>query len=130
VPLRIVAAVLVAALAIAACSGGGSKKGATHDPACKLIASLDSIAATVAHTDVADPGVFQQALNTGVTQYLATLRSLKPMVPLNVQASLDRVAGDMQQHQFQAANTDRAALDQYAAQKCGRTAATTSTTAG
>jgi hypothetical protein len=44
-----------------------------------------------------------------------------------VQASLDRLGGDVQQLRFDDARADRAALDQYETSKCGRPAVTTTT---
>lgn len=119
---------LLAFVAIPACSSG-SKATTKGNGACALIAKLDDTAATVARADVSDPNTFKKTLDAAVAQYLSTLRTLRPRVPAAAQRSVDRVIADVQQLRFDDARTDRAELNDYAEQQCGRTTATTSTTA-
>ena len=125
---RWAAACLLALVAVPACSSG-SKTSSKGNGACALIAKLDATAATVARADVSDPAPFKKTLDAAVAQYLATLHSLRPRVPADAQRSVDRVIADVQQLRFDDASTDRAELNDYAERECGRTTATTSTTA-
>jgi hypothetical protein len=119
---------LFAFVAFPACSSE-SKAKSSGNGACALIAKLDDTAATVARADVSDPATFKKTLDTAVAQYLATLRSLRSRMPADAQRSVDRVIADVQQLRFDDARTDRGELNDYAERKCGRTTATTSTTA-
>jgi hypothetical protein len=125
--VRIAASVFAVAALTTACSSGGGKHSASHSRACVVIASLDQAAVTAARADVSDPVAFKKALDAGVARYVFDLQVLKPLVPADVQVTLDRVAGDVQQLRFQDATTDRAALDAYAASHCGRAPLTTTT---
>jgi hypothetical protein len=125
--VRIVAAVVALAAFTAACSSGGGKRAAEHSRVCEVIARLDHTAVAVARADVSDPVAFKKALDRGVAQYEFDLLALKPLVPAEVQITLDRVAGDVQQLRFKDASNDRAALDAYAATHCYRAPVTTTT---
>jgi hypothetical protein len=125
--VRLVAAAVAVAALTTACSSGGGKHAVSHSRACVLIAHLDQTAVTASRADVSDPVAFKKALTSGVAQYVFDLQVLKPLVPANVQNTLDRVAGDVQQLRFQDASHDRAALDAYAATHCGRAPVTATT---
>ena len=122
------AACLLALVVLPACSSGSKAKSGGNG-ACALIAKLDDTAANVARADVSDPAAFKKTLDAAVAQYLATLHALRPRVPADAQRSVDRVIADVQQLRFDDARADRADLNDYATRECGRTAATTSTTA-
>jgi len=125
-----------AALLLAACGVTGSKSagGGSHASACAYVAKLDEIAAGVAQADVHDPVAFNKTLDAAVHDYVSNVKSLRAVAPSSLSASLDRVESDVQQYRFDAARTDRAELDAYAARNCGRTRAggtgTTATTGG
>jgi hypothetical protein len=125
--VRIIVAVAAVVALTTACSGGAKHGAANKGSACAVIVRLDQTAAVVARADVSDPVAFQKSLAAGVAQYLSDLGTLKPLVPADVQITLDRVAGDVQQLRFQDASNDRAALDTYAATHCGRAPVTTTT---
>jgi hypothetical protein len=118
--------------ALASCSGvTGSKTGAPSRPStCTYVAKLDDIANTVARADVHDPVVFKQTLATAVSQYVTNVRELRAVAPVELHPGLDRVESDVQQFRFDAALTDRAELDAYAARTCGRVVGTVTTTTG
>ncbi len=114
----------IAVLALAACSGGGGKAhgaSSAKSPACSLVTRLDDIANGVGRSDVSDPGTFKRQFATAVGQYVTTVRALRATAPSDLDSSLDRVAADVQQYRFGDALTDRADLDAYAKQACGRT---------
>jgi hypothetical protein len=122
--------VLPAAIGAAGCSsgaGGGSKGGASRKGGgCALVADLDDTAAAVARADVSDPVGFKATLDAAVTHYVRTARALRPLVPVDVQSSVDQVAADVQQYRFKDALADGAPLDAYAAHACRRGVTTTS----
>jgi hypothetical protein len=118
---------LVGALAIgapfllAACGTTGSKSsGSGHGAACAFVAKLDDITAGVARADVHDPDEFEKTLDTAVHDYVTNVRSLRAVAPTELRAGLERMESDVQQYRFEAALTDRAGLDAYAARNCGR----------
>ena len=115
----------VALVLLAGCSKvTGSKSSTPGKPvACTYVAKLDTIADTVAKADVGDPDRFNQTLQTAVQDYVANVRLLQTSAPADLSASLARVAADVQQFRFDAAATDRAPLDAYAARSCGRVGA-------
>jgi hypothetical protein len=120
--------VIPAAFGAAGCgSGGGSKGGASgHGRAgCALVADLDDTAALVARSDVSDPDRFKTTLDSAVTHYVQTARSLRGLVPVDVQSSVDRVTADVQQFRFKDAQVDGAALQNYATHTCGLGVTTT-----
>jgi hypothetical protein len=128
---------LVGALAIggplllAACGAAGSKSsGSDHTKACAYVEKLDNIADDVARADVHDPVGFKKALDTAVHDYITNVQGLRSVAPSELRASLDRVESDVQQYRFNAAATDRAALDAYAARTCGRGAQGATSTTG
>jgi hypothetical protein len=128
---------LVGALAIGgpllltACGATGSKSsGSDHSAACAFVAKLDNIAEDVARADVRDPVGFKKALDTAVHDYVSNVQGLRAVAPSELRSSLDRVESDVQQYRFNAAATDRAALDAYAARTCGRVAPGATSTTG
>ena len=116
-------------LLLAACSGGsGAKQGGGNKSGlgpCPLIAMLDQTAAQVASADVSDPAAFQKTLSQASTQYISTIRALKPLVPATVQPDLDRVEAAVHQRRYQDALVARSSLDQYTATECRRVASAT-----
>jgi hypothetical protein len=113
----------------AACSGSGKTHGSgSTKSACALVARLDETAAAVGRLDLTDPVAFNRDLRDAAAKYAATVAELRPLVPVDVQAGLDRLEADVNQLRFDDASTDRAALDAYAAEKCGRVATTTTPT--
>jgi len=114
--------VLVVLVLLAGCGGGGGSKssGTSRSAACAYVAKLDQIARTVAQADVHDPDQFNKTLETAVHDYVTNVRALRAVAPGNLAAGLDRVESDVQQYRFDAALTDRSALDAYAARTCGR----------
>jgi len=120
----VVAPALVAPLLLAACAATGSKSSGSDDnKACAYVAKLDDIAEGVARADVTDPVEFKKTLETAVHDYVTNVKSLRAVAPSQLHASLDRVESDVQQYRFNAARTDRADLDAYAARTCRRGAA-------
>ena len=116
---------VIGVLALAACSGGGGGKAhagsSSQSPTCTLVARLDDIANGAAHIDISDPDASKRQFSAAVSQYVTTVRQLRSAAPPDLDASLDRVAADVQQYRFAAALTDRADLDTYAKQACHRT---------
>lgn len=116
---------VIGVLALAACSGGGA--GGAHggspsrSPTCTLVARLDNIANGAARIDISDPDASKRMFSAAVSQYVTTVRQLRSSAPPDLDASLDRVAADVEQYRFAAALTDRADLDSYAKQACHRT---------
>jgi hypothetical protein len=124
--MRLLMVGVFAVLAIAAgCSKvTGSKSSTPGRPlACTFIAKLDSIAHTVAQADVHDPDTFNATLQAAVRDYASNVRQLRAIAPSDLSASLARVEADVKQLRFDAALTDRAPLDAYAARSCGLDAA-------
>jgi hypothetical protein len=119
------ATVVLVAAAAACSSGSGDAATGNVGNACVLITRLDDTAATVARANVADPAAFKRTLDNAVKRYVDTIDALRPLVPLPVQGSLDRLAADVQQRRFDDAAADRAPLDAYATTACGRTTTTT-----
>ena len=129
--LPILAALVVAVL-LASCSSGasGSSKSSASGglSACAYIGKLDEIANSVAQADVHDPVAFPKTLKTAVRDYVTNLRGLRGVAPAELAASLDRVQADVQQYRFDAALTDRAAVDAFASRTCGRVVQAITTT--
>ncbi|MDP9335059.1 MAG: hypothetical protein M3Q30_17360 [Actinomycetota bacterium] len=129
--LPIVGALLVP-VALGSCSGVGRSKSSSppsaHPAACTFVAKLDEIASAVKRADVRDPNAFKKTLDSAVHDYVANVRELRAVVPVELHDGLERVEADVQQYRFDAALTDRVPLDAYAARTCGRVvnAATTS----
>jgi hypothetical protein len=94
------------------------------------VAKLDEIADGVARADVHDPDEFKKTLDDAVQEYVTNVRSLRAAAPRELGASLDRVESDVRQFRFDAARTDRARLDAYAARTCARVAHVSTTTGG
>jgi hypothetical protein len=110
-------------LVLAACgkaSGSAKSTKASTPSACTYVAKLDTIAATVANADVHQPEEFKKTLDTAVHDYVANVRELRAVAPADLRGGLERVEADVQQYRFDAALTDRAALDSYAARTCHR----------
>ena len=118
--------------ALASCSGVAGSKSASssHPSACTYVTKLDDIANTVAGADVRDPVAFKKTLATAVSQYVTNVRGLRAVAPVDLHEGLDRVEADVSQFRFDAAVTDRAGLDAYAARTCGRVVGTVTTTTG
>ena len=126
-----IAGVLLVPFLLGACGRvtGESKSTKTNTPsACSYVTKLDDIARRVANADVHDPDTFKKTLDTAVHEYVTNVRELRAVAPADLSAGLQRVEADVQQYRFDAALTDRAALDSYAARTCGRSAPSTSTT--
>jgi hypothetical protein len=126
------AGALLVVVTAAGCSkvSGGSKNPASGRPVtCTFIAKLDSIATTVAKANVHDPETFNVTLQTAVNDYVSNVRQLRAIAPTDLSSSLQRVEADVQQLRFDAAATDRAPLDAYAARTCGRLASSATTSA-
>jgi hypothetical protein len=121
--LQIVGPLLL--VAAAGCSHvTGSKSSKSNDsPACTYVAKLDAIADSVARADVHDPDKFKATMAAAVRDYVTNVRELRDVAPANLHAGLVRVEADVEQLRFDAALTDRAELDAYAARACGRVAA-------
>ena len=83
---------------------------------CTYVAKLDVIANTVAAADVHDPDTFKKTMAAAVHDYVTNLHALRAVAPPELGAGLDRVEADVKQFRFDAALTDRAALDSYVAQ--------------
>ena len=129
--LAIVAFVVLAILATS-CSGatGSGSSKSSRAGACTYVAKLDVIANTVAAADVRDPDTFKKTMASAVHDYVTNLSALRAVAPPELGAGLDRVAADVKQYRFDAALTDRAALDSYAARTCGRALQSLTTTTG
>jgi hypothetical protein len=126
-----VAGVALMALTLGSCSKvtGATKSSKPSTPAaCTYVAKLDAIANTVANADVHDPDGFKKTLDTAVHDYVTDVRKLRAVAPAELSDGLERVEADVQQYRFDAALTDRAELDSYAARTCGRVPAAVSTT--
>lgn len=127
-----VAGVLLVPVILTSCSAAsGSKSSAPHRaPACAYVAKLDEIADSVARADVHDPDEFRKTLSTAAHEYVANVRELATVAPVELKDGLERVEADVQQYRFDAALTDRAELDAYAQRTCGRASETETTTSG
>jgi hypothetical protein len=127
-----VAGLMVVAVSAAGCShvtGSKSTKDGKPLP-CTFITELDQIANTVATADVRNPDTFQKTLDAAVRDYVANVHDLRAIAPQDLRAGLTRVEADVQQYRFDAARTDRVALDAYAARSCGRVTHSASTVPG
>ena len=124
-----IAGVLLASVIVTACShvSGSKSSNSGRPPACAFVAKLDEIANTVAHAKVQDPDAFGKTLSTAVRDYVQNVRDLRAVAPEDLRAGLVRVEADVQQLRFDAALTDRAELDAYAARACGRVASAPTT---
>src|SRR4051794_28003578 len=124
-------AVGVVALGATGCSHitGSSSSKDSKDLACSFVVKLDQISTTVANADVHDPDAFKHTLDAAVHDYVSNVRSLRAIAPADLHAGLTRLESDVQQYRFEAARTDRASLDAYAARTCGRSS-TASTNTG
>ena len=113
---------ILATAILAACSGtvGSPLSKPGRAPACSVITRLDQIANSVARADVHDPDTFKATLDSAVRAYVKSVRQLRAVAPANLGPDLERVEADVQQYRFDAALTDRAELDSYAARTCGR----------
>ncbi len=104
---------------LTACSGSNGSKASSSSKgkpaACAYVAKLDTIAAAVATTDVRNPDLFNESFTAAVNDYVKNLSSLRAVAPADLSASLTRVEADVKQYRFDAALTDRAPLDAYAA---------------
>ncbi len=132
--LPVVGALLVPVI-FGSCSGVGRSKSSpsspsTHQAACTFVAKLDEIAGTVKRANVRDPDAFKRTLDSAVHAYIANVRELRAVVPVELHAGLERVEADVQQYRFDAALTDRVPLDAYAARTCGRVVNAATTTSG
>ena len=128
--LPIVCALLVPAI-LGSCSGASrSKSPAARPEACAFVAKLDEIANAVGRADVRDPTTFKKTLDSAVRDYVANVRELRAVAPVDLHAGLERVEADVQQYRFDAALTDRVPLDAYAARTCGRAVKGVTTTSG
>ena len=121
---------LLASASLASCSTAGGAKSSGRAPACSYVAKLDDIANAVARADVRDPVTFKATLDSAAHDYAANVRELAAVAPAELHAGLQRVAADVSQLRFDAARTDRAELDAYAAGTCGRVVGAVSSTTG
>ena len=96
------------------------KSGAASRIVSTFVAKLDEIAGAVKRANVRDPDTFKKTLDSAVHEYIANVRELRAVVPVELHSGLDRVEADVQQYRFDAALTDRGPLDAYAARTCGR----------
>jgi hypothetical protein len=120
--------VIVVAAGCSKVSGGSKSTPAGRPVTCTFIAKLDSIADTVAKADVHDPDTFDATLQSAVNDYVSNVKQLRAIAPTDLSSSLQRVEADVQQLRFDAAATDRAPLDAYAARTCGRVASSATST--
>jgi len=113
--------VLIAVVAMtgSACSGFSKHAGDSHRSACPLFTELDRTARAVGRADVADPGQFQQTLDTATKHYAATARELRKVVPARLRSDVDRLEAAVEQYRFGDAATARHDLDDYATRRCG-----------
>jgi hypothetical protein len=122
---------LVVPMILGSCSGVGRSKSSPARPAaCTFVAKLDDIANAVRRADVRDPNTFKKTLDSAVHEYVANVRELRAVAPVELHAGLERVEADVQQYRFDAALTDRVPLDAYAARTCGRAVNAATTTSG
>ena len=124
--------VLLVPVILGSCGGGRSKSpsSSAHPAACTFVAKLDQIAGAVKRANVRDPDAFKKTLDSAVHEYIANVRELRAVVPVELDAGLERVEADVQQYRFDAALTDRVPLDAYAARTCGRVVNGVTTTSG
>src|SRR5947208_15727459 len=125
--------VLLVPVILGSCSGGGRSKSpssSAHPAACTFVAKLDQIAGAVKRANVRDPDAFKKTLDSAVHEYIANVRELRAVVPVELHAGLERVEADVQQYRFDAALTDRVPLDAYAARTCSRVVNGVTTTSG
>ena len=119
-----IAGALLVPLFLGSCSGIGRSKSpsssSARPAACTFVAKLDEIAGAVKRANVRDPDTFKKTLDSAVHEYIANVRELRAVVPVELHSGLDRVEADVQQYRFDAALTDRGPLDAYAARTCGR----------
>jgi hypothetical protein len=124
--------VLLVPVILGSCSGvGRSKSSSSARPtACTFVAKLDEIASAVRRADVREPNAFKKTLDSAVHEYVANVRELRAVAPVELHDGLERVEADVQQYRFDAALTDRVPLDAYAARTCGRAVNAVTTTSG
>ena len=131
VPIAGALGALLASALLSSCSGSSTGSKASPSGArpgtCTFVARLDAIADSVAQADVHDPTAFKRTLDTAVHEYVTNVRELRAVAPVDLHDGLERVEADVQQYRFDAALTDSAALDAYAARSCGRAPSTVTT---
>jgi hypothetical protein len=116
--------VLVGAGALAGCggsSGGGGGGPAAGDAPEKTCAALDALAGTAQDLEaanVADPEAFADALADAVNAYKDELDALRKVAPDGLQDPIDDVEHAVSKHDFSAAVTARAPLDEFATAEC------------
>ena len=118
---RLVVAVvlLVAAAACGPLAGGGRSR------ACGALEDLDGIAAGFARTGLEDPVAFDRALGTATDRYAEAGGELRDRLPEEYREDLDRHLAAVRQYRFTDAASDRRAIDEWAAEECGRTGTVT-----
>jgi hypothetical protein len=109
----------VVAMTGTACSGFSKGSATTLRSACPRVAELDRTARAVGRADVADPGRFEQTLDTATKHYASTARKLRAAVPTRLQRNVDRLEAAVDQYRFADAATARHTLDDYVARRCG-----------
>lgn len=119
---------VVAALALAGCSGRGPFGDERAGSTCTLIQRLGATADRVERADVTDPDAFEQALDDAVVQYVEITDDMLENGPDELHDTVRALQAAAQQYRFADAVDARAALDEYAARECGLRAPPTTTT--
>jgi hypothetical protein len=116
---------LVAALLLAACTGGGvshSGSGGTGavdvKAACAALAELKQSAKALNGVDVADPERSQEALAKAVDAYDTALVSFERVAPQRLRAPAGVVRDAVAARHFSDAVAARAPIDAWAAKNC------------
>jgi hypothetical protein len=120
-----VATIVVLSVLVAACSWGGAPSTRSKADVCALVGQLDDTASTVAKADVSDPDTFQKTLDGAVSDYVKTVRALRPLVPDRLHEDLDRLEAAIDQRDFSEALDARRALDGDDATACAASTTTT-----
>jgi hypothetical protein len=121
---RVAAGVVV--LMLAACHGSGS---ASFTPtsgtaavdvkaACAALSALGSAGDVLNGVDVADPGTSLAALTKAVDAYSKALAAFALVGPTELRAAAARVRAAVLARHFEAATTERAPIDAWAARHC------------
>jgi hypothetical protein len=116
--------VVVLALVLAGCHGGGSKSSGSSagtvdtKSACAALANLKQSGAALAGVDIADPTASTTALAKAIRDYSAALLIFERVGPADLRTHAAAVRAAVVARHFGQAAVARAAIDAWAVQHC------------